>query len=268
VTTSSHSSRPNQITRQILLDELALKRRGLLIVSYEAMQPITRKSDLPEIVPELRDIMDDLRSETHTHLVIISDRQAEEVRKLLNWQPAPEIWGCHGLQRLRQNVRQELFPISECAQHALSRASSLLDEEGLTPATELRHGGLVVRWNSVNSGNNHDVRLRSTRVLEAVASGGAVILSRSVHGIELRDPHADKATAVVRMLDEYGHRGCVAYIGCDSSDEGTFRVVKSYGLGIVVRTELRPSAADVWLPSLTDLARFLSEWSRAARGEW
>jgi trehalose 6-phosphate phosphatase len=266
VTTSSHST-PNQNTRQVL-DQLAIKRRGLLIVSFEAIRPIARRSDVPEVVPELRDILNDLRSTTHTHLVIVSNRQAEEVRNLLSWRPPPEIWGCYGLQRLRQNGRHESFPISERAQDALSRAASLLNEEGLAPATELRHGSLVVRWNGVNSDKNRDLRVRSTRVLEAVASGGAVILSRSVDGIELRAPEAGKATAVVRMLDEFGQRGCVAYIGCDTSDEEAFRVVKAYGFGIVVRTELRPSAADVWLPSLTDLARFLSEWSRAARGEW
>lgn len=208
----------------------------------------------------------EISSNSSTRLVIISQRRTEQVRKFLGLRPSPEIWGCYGLQRLHADGREEIFPISDRAREALYRAASLLQEQGLQENTELRHGSLLVHWRAGESVDSSEVSIRGRRVLEAVASGSAVIVSRSADGMELRAPRAGKANAVVRMLDEFGQRGSVAYIGCDITDEECFRLLKGCGLGVLVRNERRQSAADVWLQRPEELEVFLSEWSRTMRG--
>jgi trehalose 6-phosphate phosphatase len=258
---------PSQSPRQVLLDQLAIKRRGLLILNYDTIVASLRDGEqVSEPLPQIRAVLHDIRTKTQTRVTIISDRRSEEVRKLLRLQPVPEIWGCYGLQRLHEDGRQEFFPISERAHEALCRAAALLQEEGLEEKTELRHGSLSIRWASLRPGMLNDVRVRSRRVLEAVASGGSVILSRTIDGIELRAPRAGKADAVSRMLEEFQCRGCVTYVGSDITDEEAFRTVKPHGLGILVRSACRQSSADIWLRSPDELATFLSEWLHAARG--
>jgi trehalose 6-phosphate synthase/trehalose 6-phosphate phosphatase len=236
------------------------------MISYKAIV-LCRERGESDAVQSILMSLAEIRSTSNTRLAIISESRAEQVRKLLGVRPSPEIWGCYGLQRLREDGREELFPISGQAREALCRAASLLEEQGLQQNTELRHGSLLVQWKTGGSPNAHEVSIRGRRVLEAVASGGAVILSRSADGMELRAPRAGKANAVGRMLDEFGQRGLIAYIGCDISDEECFRLMKGCGLGVSVRNERRQSSADLWLQSVEELQVFLFEWSRAARGQ-
>jgi trehalose 6-phosphate phosphatase len=257
----------SQSSRQFILDALALQRRGLLIVSYDAViAPAERSVKQPGPVAAIVAALEAIRLHANTRLALITDRRAEQVRKLLPLKPSPEIWGCYGLQRLRADGREELFPISDQAQQALHRAASLLQDEGLQSATELRHGSLMVRWSQLPAHIVKNVSVRARRVMQAVSSGGAVILSLSADGIELRAPRAGKASAVTRMLDEFGQGGCAAYIGCDISDEESFRLITGCGIGVLVRAEQRQSAADLWLRSSEELRAFLSEWLNAGRG--
>lgn len=257
----------SQSSRQVIFDALALQRRGLLIVSYDAViAPAERSGKQPGPVPAIVAALEAIRLHTNTRLALVSDRRAEQLRKLLPLRPCPEIWGCYGLQRLRADGREELFPITDHAQEALHRAASLLQDEGLQNATELRYGSLIVRWSQLPAHIVKDVSVRARRVLQAVSSGGAVILSRSADGIELRAPRAGKASAVTRMLEEFGQGGCAAYIGCDISDEESFRLMTGSGVGVLVRAEQRQSAAELWLRSGEELRAFLSDWLHAARG--
>jgi trehalose-phosphatase len=80
-------------------------------------------------------------------------------------------------------------------------------------------------------------------------------------GIELRASGHTKANAVHAVLAETNEDCAVAYLGDDVTDEDAFRAVKPRGLAVLVRPELRKTAADVWLKPPHELASFLQMWA-------
>ena len=54
--------------------------------------------------------------------------------------------------------------------------------------------------------------------------------------------------------------GLAAYLGDDVTDENAFQAVKGHGVGLLVREELRPTEADVWIRPPDELRSFLLDW--------
>jgi trehalose-6-phosphatase len=86
-------------------------------------------------------------------------------------------------------------------------------------------------------------------------------------GLELRAPGKNKGDAVNAILAETGPGVPAAYLGDDQTDEDAFRAIKGKGLAILVRPELRPTLADVWLRPPDELGRFLRDWLLACGAE-
>ncbi|RPJ43124.1 MAG: hypothetical protein EHM19_09270 [Candidatus Latescibacterota bacterium] len=86
-------------------------------------------------------------------------------------------------------------------------------------------------------------------------------------GIELLGRGRDKGSAVRTVLAEEGADAAVAYLGDDLTDEDAFRALAGRGLRALVRAELRPSEADVWIRPPGELLAFLDRWLRAAGQE-
>ena len=62
------------------------------------------------------------------------------------------------------------------------------------------------------------------------------------------------------VLKETGGDGLAAYLGDDLTDEDAFGAIKGKGMGVLVRTELRATAADLWIRPPDELLRFLELW--------
>ncbi len=60
----------------------------------------------------VRDLLNRIQSQGQTRLVVVSGRPACEILPLLGVDPAPEIWGLHGAERLYADGRRELQQIS------------------------------------------------------------------------------------------------------------------------------------------------------------
>ncbi|HET9403466.1 MAG TPA: trehalose-phosphatase, partial [Burkholderiales bacterium] len=82
-------------------------------------------------------------------------------------------------------------------------------------------------------------------------------------GVELRARGRSKKHAVETMLAETADNGAVAYLGDDLTDEDAFRAVKPRGLAVLVRAELRETAADMWIRPPRELIAFLRRWRDA-----
>src|SRR5581483_10644258 len=81
-------------------------------------------------------------------------------------------------------------------------------------------------------------------------------------GIELRGTGCTKATAVYSILRDEPRGAPAAYLGDDLTDEDAFVALREYGPGslclpVLVRPEVRPSAADLWLHPPDELLAFL-----------
>ena len=77
----------------------------------------------------------------------------------------------------------------------------------------------------------------------------------------------DKGRVVKRVIAEEPESTVAAFLGDDLTDEDGFRAVQSHGIGVLVREESRPTAAQIWLKPPTELIEFLNQWISIPGGE-
>ena len=201
----------------------------------------------------------------HTRVVIITGRPAQEVVPLLGIEPYPEIWGAHGLQRLRFDGPCELPHLDEPAAQALAQADTWLDEVGLHSLAEHKPGGLAVHWRGLPPDEQDDIREIVSRRWLPVADRDRMALQEFEGGLEMSTPDGNKGDAVRTVLNELSRESAVAYLGDDQEDEDAFRAVADRGLRVLVRPEWRETEADIWLKPPAELLMFLCEWLAACR---
>ena len=202
-----------------------------------------------------------------TRVVLISGRPATELLFLSGIHPHPEIWGSHGTERLQPDGSYEVDALPAEQRNALQVASRSLQACGLGTRTETKPGGIAVHWRGLSAEERAAIENKVRHLwLSPMNDYGLQVLPFD-GGLELRAPGKHKGDAVAAVLGEVGPQAAVAYLGDDQTDENAFRVIKGRGLAVLVRTEPRPTMADVWLRPPEELARFLRSWLAACGAE-
>jgi trehalose-phosphatase len=106
---------------------------------------------------------------------------------------------------------------------------------------------------------------------EVRAAWGPLVQARGLEllefdgGVELRVTGRNKGSVVQEVLAEEPADAAVAYLGDDHTDEDAFRALEGRGLAVLVREELRPTAAQLWIRP-DQLLDFLGRWRSALSG--
>jgi trehalose-phosphatase len=254
----------NQIDQ--FLQGIGSYRQSVLLIDYDgtlAPFSIDRQSAVPYpgVCSTLQGIMDSGR----TRLVIITGRRAEEVNPLLGLHPAPEVWGSHGLQRLRPDGTSEMPEFDPKALQILADAENWLAYQGLHQMAEPKPGSLAVHWRGLDENAATELRSRILLGWFPIAERSSLTVLEFDGGVELRIPDRDKSDAIHTILQEVGRGTPVAYLGDDLSDEPAFRALQGRGLTVLVRREKRKTAAQAWLKPPEELLDFLVRWRDACR---
>jgi trehalose-phosphatase len=205
--------------------------------------------------------------ELGTRVVLISGRPAREVLLLSRICPQPEVWGSHGLERLRADGSYEVAPVPHEQHEILSRAVRLLRMDGLNEHLEIKAGGIAVHWRGLSPQVALEIDGRVRQLCRPLLEQCPLDFLEFDGGIEIRVPGRDKGDAVSTILGESDPRAAVAYLGDDQTDEDAFKALKGKGLTVLVRPQSRATAADVWLQPPEELVQFLADWLRAAGGQ-
>ena len=247
-------------------DELSGARQSALLLDYDGtLSAFHLERDRAVPYSGVPILLTEIMNAGHTRVVVITGRPAHEVVPLLGIEPHPEIWGAHGLQRLRSDGSCELPHLDELATQALAEADSWLDELGLHHLAEHKPGCLAVHWRGLPVGTQGDIRqIVSLRWLP-VANRACMVLQEFDGGLEMRMPDRNKGDAVRAILNELSPETSVAYLGDDETDEDAFSALAGRGLRVLVRPESRETAADVWLKPPAELLVFLCDWLEACR---
>jgi len=213
----------------------------------------------PGVISVLQEIVDTGR----TRLVIVTGRDAHDIDPLLDIRPFPEVWGSHGLQRLRPDGTVEMPELDSKALQALEDAERWLSYQGLHHMAEPKPGSIAVHWRALDE--NSAIQLRGRILLGwfSIAERASLRVLEFDGGLELRVPDKDKSDAVRTILQEIGPSVPVAYLGDDVTDEQAFRAMR--GLTVLVRREPRKTAAKAWLRPPEELLQFLRLWRDACR---
>lgn len=215
----------------------------------------------PAITALLQEIIDNGR----TRVVIITGRNAHEVGPLLAVHPIPDIWGCHGLERLRPDGTYERPKLDESVLHALADAGHWLNAQGLHNRAEFKTGAIAIHWRGLSKAMVAETRSQVLLGWRPIAQNTPLELLEFDGGIELRQTGCDKGDAVRTVLDEVGAKVPVAFLGDDLTDERAFIALRARGLNVLVRPTWRKTAADVWIKPPDGLQEFLTRWLAACR---
>jgi len=79
-----------------------------------------------------------------TRVIIVSGRAAHEIAPLLGLNPAPEVWGTHGIERINTSGRYEEVRVNENALEALALAEARLEREGFREHIEVKLAGVAL----------------------------------------------------------------------------------------------------------------------------
>jgi trehalose-phosphatase len=247
-------------------ESLSRAPRSLLLLDYDGtLAPFTVDRQQAVPYPGLTDCLQQIIDAGRTRLVIVTGRDAREIDPLLHLRPMPEVWGSHGLQRLRTNGTCEMPDIPGDVAQTLDDAERWLQYQGLQHLAEVKPGSVAVHWRALEPADAEELRGKILVGWFPIADRTALKLLEFDGGVEMRLPDLDKGDAVRTVLREMDPNVPTAYLGDDLTDEQAFRAIGPKGLSVLVRTSPRRTAAQLWLKPPTELLDFLSRWVEATK---
>jgi len=260
------SSTVNPIEVEGFMNAVAQSPVSALLLDYDGILApfcLNRQEALP--YPGMTALLQEIIVNGRTRVVIITGRNAREVIPLLAVHPSPEIWGCHGLERLRPDGTCDAPRVEEPVLHALADADRWLRYQGLHNRAEFKTAAVAVHWRGLDEATAAEIRDQVLLGWLPIAQSTPMELLEFDGGIEMRMPGRDKGDAVRTILDEIGPGVPVAYLGDDLTDERAFLALGALGLSVLVRPEWRKTAAALWIRPPEGLREFLTRWLQACR---
>ena len=248
------------------MEAVAQSPASALLLDYDGtLAPfcLNRQQALP--YPGVTALLQEIIANGRTRVVIITGRSAREVIPLLAVDPSLEIWGCHGLERLRRDGTCETPRVEEPVLRALADADRWLRHQGLHNRAEFKTGTVAIHWRGLDEAMAAETRARVLLGWLPIAQRTPMELLEFDGGIEMRMPGLDKGDAVGTILGEIGPEIPVAYLGDDMTDERAFIALGTRGLSVLVRPEWRKTGAALWIRPPDGLRDFLTRWRQACR---
>ncbi len=246
------------------LRKVAKAPESALLLDYDGtLAPFQSQRDQAYPYPGVALLLQEIVRDRRTRVVVISGRDATEVLPLLNVHPSPEVWGVHGLQRLKPDGSTEMPQLDERTLEGLSDAERWLGYQELLHTAEFKAGSIAVHWRGLSDNDTEALRARVRLGWRPIAKQRHLDLLEFDGGLEIRARAADKGEAVRAFLEEIGADAPIAYLGDDTTDESAFKALQGRGLTILVRPKWRTTSAQFWLKPPEELLDFLSLWLKS-----
>lgn len=254
---------------QSFMADPSFRRGRTLLLDYDGtLAPFVADRSRAYPYPALPFLLDEIIEGCKTRVVIISGRQANEVSLLLQTRSRPEIWGCHGLERLSPSGEYSCMRLDSESEAKLTEVMAKLRNAGLEPPhTEIKPGCVAVHWRPFGSKKSEEIKALAYRCLGAFAGRANLVLCDFDGGLELRHRACNKRHAVDTILHEIDANTAIAYMGDDATDEEAFRALNGRGLTVLVRPTYHFTAAQTWLRPPSELSQFLTDWIQTCRGD-
>jgi trehalose-phosphatase len=216
----------------------------------------------------VRELLERIQSQGRTRMAVITGRPAGEIAPLLGLEPALEVWGLHGAERLYPDGRRELEPGPAAALEKLRELRERLHRDSLGGRFEDKPNAAVMHWRGLPPHKARAIETRTRQLFEPLAEMDGLGLLEFEAGLELRVGR-DKGGAVEAIVGETEPGASVAYLGDDLTDESAFRAVNSLErahVSVLVRHTWRETEAEIWLRPPEELRTFLADWIKSAGG--
>jgi trehalose-phosphatase len=245
---------------------LKMAEKRVLLLDYDGtLAPfrVEREKAVPYVGVE--ETLDHIIASGRTRVVIITGRAIKDLAKLFVLKKQPEIWGSHGWERLLPDGCYKIEPINGELLAGLAEAKEWIEQKKMQDHIEEKPASLALHWRGLSGPSIRQIHNDVEKKWLAIADKTLLSLHEFDGGLELRVQGRNKGDAVETIMAETGTQAVVAYLGDDLTDEDAFTTLGTRGLSILVRKELRPTAADIWLKPPEELLLFLRSWMEACR---
>jgi len=233
----------------------------LLMLDYDGtLAPFQVRPDRAVPYPGVTEALRELMDEGTTRVVIVSGRRAEELVPLLALDRHPEIWGGHGWERLMPDGELKTQQPDPALRAALETATQAVGASTrLGARLEHKPASVALHWRGLPALAVARVEAQARDAWLRCADGELDLLAFD-GGLELRAKGCNKQHAVKAVLSETANEAAIAYLGDDTTDEDAFVAVRPRGVAVLVRPELRETAADIWIRPPRELLAFMRHW--------
>ena len=242
-------------------EKLAAAGQAVLLLDYDGtLAPFSIERDQAFPYPGVRESLTSIMRLSNTRVVIISGRAIDDLLPLLAFEFLPEIWGCHGWERLEPNGSRMAIAMPQTAIVGLKDANLWICQSGLEPFLENKPASLAIHWRGRSEMEIACIRERVLDGWQHIAQKANLEIHPFNGGLELRCPGINKGTAIETILEQVSSTAPVAFLGDDLTDEDGFAVIRNKGIGILVNPEPRQTLADLQIAPPEELLNFLNQW--------
>ncbi len=197
--------------------------------------------------PGIGRILERILESRKNRVVIISGRNAKEVRRLLGLNRAVEIWGGHGTERLLPSGRLVRLPLPQASEKTFRRVKDWARAACLSGSLEAKHGSVAFHVRGMKKERASALIEKVTEFFEGVSMDSGLAVAAFDGGVELRTKGMDKGRVVRDLVRDMGWACACSYYGDDFTDEDAFEALYDNGVSFLVRRRFRPTRADVWI---------------------
>jgi trehalose-phosphatase len=239
---------------------------ALLLLDYDGtLAPFREKRDEAIPYPGVREVLSSLRALDRTRIVFVSGRSIGDLSPLLGLDFIPEIWGSHGWEHQTSEGEYRIGAIPAAARSALEEAAALAKARSFFSYCEEKPVAIALHWRGLPADEVESLQSAAQSSWREIADRGGLDVHPFDGGVELRVPGRDKGLAVRSLRKQTAEGTPAAFLGDDLTDEDAFEAIASFGLGVLVRSELRPTRARLWIRPPVELLSFLERWLECDR---
>ena len=254
----------SKINLDVFFQQLAESHHNILFLDYDGtLAPFQVRPEKAAPYPGIRKLLKKIQACPDTRLVIVSGRYTRDLIPLLNLRNIPEIWGSHGLERLKPDGTYRMEKIDLKTKQVFKKAREKTSD--LIPPNRLEYkpGCLALHWRGLKNDKISEIKNKILPQWTTLANHAQLLLKEFDGGLELRLSGKNKGDAVREVLQETRNDFVCAYLGDDVTDEDAFKALENRGLRALVREQLRETVADIWLLPPLELIEFLRRWIKA-----
>ncbi len=235
--------------------------RRLLMLDYDGtLSPFVAERLKAYPYPGVPQILDRILESSKNRVVIISGRNALEVKELLGLDVPVEIWGGHGMERLLPSGRLVQVPVSRVSREVFHQVEDWAEHEGLSRSLEEKHGSMAFHVRGMRKSRADKLLEEATDFFQEVSSGSDLKVNAFDGGVELRTRGVDKGRVVRELLEDCDKNCACSYYGDDLTDEDAFSALDGSGVSFLVRKKFRHTNADVWIIPPEELKECLGRY--------
>ena len=235
-----------------------------LVLDYDGtLAPFRERPESALPYPGVREALAAIQRGGGTTLILVSGRPAAAMLDLLGLDPMPELWGSHGQERVRSGKTENASELAADDRSAVAALEAWIAEHAGEKALERKPFGVAIHWRDRAREEARTMRERAIARFRSAIEGTGLEVLEFHGGVEVRPRGIHKGVVIEKLLSELPPGAAVAFLGDDRTDEDAFQALAGKGLSVLVRQELRETAADLWITPPEELLDFLAHWNRA-----